>query len=68
VGVDVVEEVLRITPEIRRRFPKAVFFGGQLVFPDDTFFTRMLHNHIVFAVQRQLYRLGMAFVIMPIRL
>ena len=68
VGVDVVEEVVRLTPELRRRFPKAIFFGGQLVFPDDTFFTRLLHNHIVFAVQRQLYRQGVAFVIMPIRL
>ncbi len=68
VGVDVVEEVMRLAPEIRLRFPQAVFFGGQLVFPSDTFFTRLLHNHIVFAVQRQLYRLGVAFVIMPIRL
>ncbi|MBU1039504.1 MAG: APC family permease [Proteobacteria bacterium] len=67
VGVDVVEEVVRLTPEIRRRFPKAIFFGGQLVFASDTFFTRLLHNHIVFAVQRQLYREGLAFVIMPIR-
>jgi amino acid transporter len=67
VGIDVVEEVVRLTPEIRRRFPKAIFFGGQLVFASDTFFTRMLHNYIVFAVQRQLYREGVAFVIMPIR-
>lgn len=67
VGVDVVEEVVKLTPEIRRRFPKAIFFGGQLVFASDTFFTRMLHNYIVFAVQRQLYREGVAFVIMPIR-
>lgn len=68
VGVDVVEEVAKLTPELRRRFPKAIFFGGQLVFPNETFFTRLLHNHIVFAVQRQLYRQGVAFVIMPIRL
>lgn len=68
VGVDVVEEVVKLTPEIRRRFSKAVFFGGQLVFQSDTTFTRMLHNYIVFAVQRQLYRQGVAFVIMPIRL
>ncbi|MDR3640940.1 MAG: APC family permease [Humidesulfovibrio sp.] len=68
VGVDVVEEVVNLAPEIRQRFPKAIFFGGQLVFPNETFFTRMLHNHIVFAVQRQLYRQGVAFVIMPIRL
>jgi len=68
VGVDVVEEVVKLAPEIRQRFPKAIFFGGQLVFPNETFFTRLLHNHIVFAVQRQLYRQGVAFVIMPIRL
>jgi len=68
VGVDVVEEVVELTPELRRRFPKAIFFGGQLVFPSETFFTRLLHNHIVFAVQRRLYREGVAFVIMPIRL
>jgi hypothetical protein len=68
VGVDVVEEVVKLAPEIRGRFPKAIFFGGQLVFPNETFFTRLLHNHIVFAVQRQLYRQGVAFVIMPIRL
>jgi amino acid transporter len=68
VGVDVVEEVVKLAPEIRGRFPRAIFFGGQLVFPNETFFTRLLHNHIVFAVQRQLYRQGVAFVIMPIRL
>ncbi|OIO01055.1 MAG: amino acid transporter [Desulfovibrionaceae bacterium CG1_02_65_16] len=68
VGVDVVDEVVKLTPEIRRRFPKAIFFGGQLVFPSETFFTRLLHNHIVFAVQRRLYREGVAFVIVPIRL
>jgi len=68
VGVDVVEEVVKLAPGIRQRFPKAIFFGGQLVFPNETFFTRLLHNHIVFAVQRQLYRQGVAFVIMPIRL
>ncbi|MBU1228805.1 MAG: APC family permease [Proteobacteria bacterium] len=67
VGVDVVEEVVKLAPSIRLRFPRAIFFGGQLVFQSDTFFTRMLHNYIVFAVQRQLYREGVAFVIMPIR-
>jgi len=68
VGIDVAEDVVALTPELRRRFPKALFFGGQLVFPEETFFTRLLHNHIVFTVQRQLYRQGVAFVIMPIRL
>ena len=67
IGVDVVEEVMRITPKIIERFPTAMFFGGQLVFEKDSFFLRLLHNHIVFALQRRLYYQGIPFVILPIR-
>ena len=67
IGVDVVEEVARIVPEIVSRFPHTVFFGGQLVFPHETVFNRMLHNYTVFAVQRRLYTQGIPIVIMPIR-
>lgn len=68
VGTDVVHEILELAPGIRARFPRAVFFGGQIVFEQETFFTRLLHNYVVFTLQRQLYRLGMPFVIMPVRL
>jgi amino acid transporter len=67
IGVDVVEEVMKITPRIIERFPGAMFFGGQLVFEKDSFLLRLLHNHIVFALQRRLYHQGIPFVILPIR-
>ncbi len=67
IGVDVVEEVQKITPRVIKRFPNVVFFGGQLVFPKESFITRFLHNYTVFAVQRNLYREGIPVVIMPIR-
>jgi len=67
IGVDVVEEVAKIVPEIMERFPHPVFFGGQLVFPHETVFNRALHNYTVFAVQRRLYTQGIPIVIMPIR-
>jgi amino acid transporter len=67
IGVDVVEEVARIVPDIMQRFPHPVFFGGQLVFPHETVFNRALHNYTVFAVQRRLYTQGIPIVIMPIR-
>ncbi len=67
IGVDVVEEIGGIVPEIVRHYPNAVFFGGQLVFPKETFATRLLHNYTVFAVQRNLYREGIPMMIMPIR-
>ena len=33
----------------------------------ETFFNRMLHNNIVFAIQKRLYRQGVPFVILPFR-
>ena len=67
LGVDVVEEVTKISPQILERFPGAVFFGGQLIFPKDSFMLRLLHNYTVFTLQKRLYREGTPFVILPIR-
>jgi len=67
VGTDVVEEVSNIAPRILKRFPNSVFFGGQLIFPKDSFAIRFLHNYTVFAMQKKLYREGIPFVILPIR-
>ncbi len=67
VGVDVVEEIDKISAGILKRFPNAVFFGGQLIFPKDSFILRFLHNYTVFALQKRLYRQGVPFVILPIR-
>lgn len=67
IANDVVDEVTELAPKIVERFPNSVFFGGQLVFPKDTFFTRLLHNYSVFAMQRRFYYLGYPVVILPIR-
>jgi amino acid transporter len=67
LGVDVVDEVTKIAPRILERFPGAVFFGGQLIFPKDSFMLKMLHNYTVFSLQKRLYREGTPFVILPIR-
>ncbi|MBI1882587.1 MAG: APC family permease [Chlamydiae bacterium] len=67
LGIDVVSEVEKIIPSILKRFPQAVFFGGQIVFPKDSLMTRWLHNYTVFSIQKRLYRQGIPFVIFPIR-
>jgi amino acid transporter len=67
-GLDIVDEIMKLVPEIKKRYSKVVFFGGQLVFPKDTFLTRLLHNYTVFTVQRKLYSEGIEFVILPIKL
>jgi amino acid transporter len=65
---DVVDGSGELAAKIVERYPQAVFFMGQLVFPEETLFSRLLHNNTVFAVQRRLYHQGIPFIILPIRI
>jgi amino acid transporter len=68
IGIDIAEEIEKILPKILNKYSNTVFFGGQIVFPKETFATRWLHNYIVFTLQKKFYREGLPFVILPIRL
>ncbi len=67
VGIDVVDEVEALCPKVLERFPNAIFFGGQLVFGKEFYFSRWLHNYTVFSIQRRFYQRGTPVVILPIR-
>ncbi len=67
VGADVVDEIDRLSDQIVKKYPQAIFFAGQLLFPHDTFVRRLLHNNITFALQRRLYHNGIPFMMLPIR-
>ncbi|MCU0783786.1 MAG: APC family permease [Verrucomicrobia bacterium] len=67
IGTDVVEEATQLCAKITRQFPNSQIFAGQLVFPNDSFLTRLLHNYTVFALQRRFYREGWPMLILPIR-
>ena len=66
-GTDVVDEVDGIMPKILERFPNAILFGGQLVFPQTNFLSNVFHNYTIFAVQRRFYSQGIPLVVLPIR-
>jgi amino acid transporter len=65
---DAVDGAASVARQIQERFPQAMFFMGQLVFPEETVFTRLLHNNLVFALQRKLYHMGIPFIILPVRI
>lgn len=67
VGTNVMDEVGEMIPRIMEKFPQAIFFGGQLVFPDESVLTRLLHNFTTFAIQKKCYLNGVPFVMLPIR-
>jgi hypothetical protein len=67
VGIDTVEEIMNLSKSILKKYPQAIFFGGQLVFGKESLVTRSLHNYTVFAIQREFYQQGTPVVILPIR-
>ncbi|HXF11454.1 MAG TPA: APC family permease, partial [Desulfuromonadaceae bacterium] len=67
VGTDVVDEAATLCDEIAKKYSQSQFFAGQLVFKNEGFLTRFLHNHTVFELQRRLYQQGWPMLILPIR-
>jgi hypothetical protein len=67
IGLDVAQEITQLAPRLLERYPGAVFFGGRLVFRQDSWTTRLLYNSTIFDIQRLLYQAGIQFVILPIR-
>jgi amino acid transporter len=53
--------------EIQKKYNKAVFFVGKLVFEEENIFTRFLHNQTAFSIQRILQFRGIPSIILPIR-
>jgi len=67
VGTDLIDTAGELAEHVRKRFPHAVFFGGQLVFANESWISKLLHNFVVFALQRRLFHQGTPFLILPIR-
>jgi amino acid transporter len=67
IGREAVEEVVKLCEEIRAEFPRAIFYLGQLVFENDRFYYRLLHNETAFAIQRRLQFAGLQAIVLPIR-
>ncbi|MFA7288797.1 MAG: APC family permease [Melioribacteraceae bacterium] len=68
VGTEIIETAEELIIAIQEKYSNTVFFGGQLVFHRETIFNKMLHNQIVFTLQKKLYKMGLPFVIMPIKI
>jgi hypothetical protein len=66
-GTDAVEEITRMCERISNEFPNSIYFTSKLVFENDNWFTRLLHNQAALAVQRRLHLEGLQMVILPMK-
>jgi len=67
VDIDTLDVVEARCEEIQRKYNKAVFFVGKLVFEEENLFTRLLHNQTAFSIQRILQFKGIPTIVLPIR-
>ena len=67
VGTEAVETITAICKEIVDEFPRAIFFMGRLIFREEKWYYRILHNETPNAIQRRLQFDGLQAIVLPIR-
>jgi hypothetical protein len=68
MGVDLIDELEELSVQIGKDYPRAVYFGGDLVFTLPSLFTRLLHARTGEELQRRFRERGLPLIVMPIRI
>jgi hypothetical protein len=67
IGTEAVETVEAMCVDLSEEFPRAIFFMGRLIFREEKWYHRLLHNETPHAIQRRLQFQGMMAMVLPIR-
>ncbi|HEY2987332.1 MAG TPA: APC family permease [Candidatus Binatia bacterium] len=67
LGVDLIDELEKLCKAVTKDFPKSIFFAGKLIFQQENFLTRLLHNHTPYTLEQRLQFEGLEMMILPIR-
>ncbi|MDP9121423.1 MAG: APC family permease [Acidobacteriota bacterium] len=67
LAIEVVNGAASLCERVARIYPKATIFTGKLVFRNERFFYRLLHNQTSTIIQHRLQWTGVPMVVLPIR-
>jgi hypothetical protein len=67
VGTEAVDEAEKLCTQIAREFSRTIFFAGKLIFEEEKWYQRILHNETAQQLQRRLLFLGLSAMVLPIR-
>ena len=65
MGADVVAEAEKLCLDLVKEFPKTTFFIGKVIFENEGWHHRVLHNETAFSIQKRLEWAGIPMVILP---
>ncbi len=67
MGTDVLEQAERLCLEAAHEYPRAIIFAGRLIFEDEKWYHRLLHNETAYQMQRRLQFAGLNAMVLPVR-
>ncbi|HEX7422155.1 MAG TPA: APC family permease [Thermoanaerobaculia bacterium] len=67
IGTEAVDTTHQVCLKVVEEFPKAIFFLGKLIFKEEKWYYRFLHNETPNAIQRRLQFDGLQAIVLPIR-
>ena len=67
IGIEAMEPAEELCREIAVEFPRSIFFAGKLVFEEERWYQRLLHNETAYQLQRRLQFAGLNAMVLPVR-
>src|SRR5207237_6562024 len=67
VGTEAVATIEDLCVTLSEQLPRAIFFMGRLIFREEKWYHRLLHNETPHAIQRRLQFQGIQAMVLPIR-
>ncbi|HEX7488550.1 MAG TPA: APC family permease, partial [Anaeromyxobacteraceae bacterium] len=67
IGTEAVAEAEKLCLQVGKEFPRALFFAGKLVFEQEHWYQRLLHNETAYQLQRRLQFAGLNAMVLPVR-
>jgi len=68
LGTEVVDAAEDLCKQIAREFRRPIFFTSKLVFREERWYQRILHNETPYQMQRRFQFAGLPMVVLPVRI
>jgi amino acid transporter len=68
LGTEAVDTATQLCRDVAKEFPRTLFFAGKLVFEQEHWYQRVLHNETAYQIQRRLQFAGLNAMVLPVRL
>ncbi len=67
MSTEVLDAAERLCLDVSKKYPRSIVFAGKLVFQQERWFQRLLHNETAYQLQRRLQFAGLNTMVLPVR-